>query len=62
MVKSGALEAIYLHFASFRNLKDPTLRLGHETNVPEGKADDVTRDETVYNGSGKAQSSREIRT
>jgi hypothetical protein len=63
MVKSGALEAIYLHLASLRNLKDLTLRLGHEADVPEGKADDdVTRDETVNNGPDKAQSSREIRT
>jgi hypothetical protein len=63
MVKSGALEAIYLHLASLRNLKDLTLRLGHENNVPEDMADDdVTRDETVYNGPDKAQSSREIRT
>ena len=55
MVKSGALEAIYLHLASYRNLKDLTPRLGHETNVPEGKADDdVTRDEIVYNASDKA--------
>jgi hypothetical protein len=57
------LAAICLYLASFRNLKDLTPRIGHETDVPEDKADDdVTRDEIVYNASDKAQSGKEIRT
>jgi hypothetical protein len=49
MVKSGALEAIYLHLASLRNLKDLARRLGHEADVPEDTADDdVTGEDNIF--------------
>jgi len=35
LTKSGALEAIYSHLGSLRNLKALAGRLGHETDLPE---------------------------
>ena len=37
MVKSGALEAIYLHLSSVQNLRDLAKRLGHETELPDAE-------------------------